>query len=279
MRTMSPGALVCILAAALTGCGEHKPEVPQPAQQQPAQTEPARSDGHNAENSLDWFGTYEGVVPCADCEGIKTVVTLNNGMTYSFSATYLGKPGKPFEHTGTFAWNESGNTVVLADLDNRPNKYFVGEGYLLQLDMEGRKIEGALASRYTLKKQEAARTAGAGHRPLQGTTWHLKVIMGKEVTTGPDEKRPFILLEAAGNRVNGFAGCNTFAGTYEAQDPDRLSFSQVAATRMMCRDMDVETMLFEALGKADSYAIRENRLMLHRARTAPLAEFEASPAE
>ena len=25
----------------------------------------------NAANSLDWAGKYEGVLPCADCEGIK----------------------------------------------------------------------------------------------------------------------------------------------------------------------------------------------------------------
>lgn len=26
---------------------------------------------HNSQNALDWDGEYEGVLPCADCEGIK----------------------------------------------------------------------------------------------------------------------------------------------------------------------------------------------------------------
>lgn len=30
-------------------------------------TNPQLNDGHNAQNALDWFGTYEGTLPCADC--------------------------------------------------------------------------------------------------------------------------------------------------------------------------------------------------------------------
>ena len=28
-------------------------------------------DDHNSQNSLDWSGTYKGIIPCADCEGIR----------------------------------------------------------------------------------------------------------------------------------------------------------------------------------------------------------------
>ena len=41
----------------------------------------------------------------------------------------------------------------------------------------------------------------------------------------------------------------------------------------------VQRMLFEVLGMTDSYAIRDNKLMLHKARMAPLAVFEAGLAE
>ena len=30
------------------------------------------SASDNSQNSLDWEGTYKGIIPCADCEGIKT---------------------------------------------------------------------------------------------------------------------------------------------------------------------------------------------------------------
>ena len=32
---------------------------------------------HNSRNSLDWAGIYEGVLPCADCPGIQTRLTLS----------------------------------------------------------------------------------------------------------------------------------------------------------------------------------------------------------
>lgn len=270
--------VVCVLSATLLGCIEQKPQVPPVADTSPSEGKVIRSDGHNAANALDWHGTYEGVVPCADCEGIKTVVTLSKDMTYTLIATYLGKPGKPFETSGTFAWNDAGSTVILAGLVQRPSQYFVGEGYLLQLDMGGKKIEGASASSYRLQKREGAAPAGGTPAGLVGTTWYLKAIQGKDVALEPGEKRPFIGLRSEGSRASGFAGCNTFTGTFEAKDPDRLAFSKLAVTRMMCPDMEIETKFLEALGMADSYAIRDNKLMLHKARMAPLAVFEAGPA-
>ena len=46
------------------------------------------TDIHNAENSLDYEGTYKGVFPAADCPGIETTLTLNPDKTFSL---FLGK--------------------------------------------------------------------------------------------------------------------------------------------------------------------------------------------
>jgi uncharacterized lipoprotein NlpE involved in copper resistance len=43
-------------------------------------TQPAEM--HNSRISLDWAGTYEGVLPCADCPGTKTRLTLNQDGSY-----------------------------------------------------------------------------------------------------------------------------------------------------------------------------------------------------
>ena len=42
-------------------------------------------DLHNSQNSLDWSGTYKGITPCADCEGIETILTLNADVQRSFT--------------------------------------------------------------------------------------------------------------------------------------------------------------------------------------------------
>lgn len=108
---------------------------------------------HSSMNSLDWAGTYKGVVPCADCEGIETALTLGKDMNYSISTVYLGKDKKAHTHTGTFSWNQQGNTVILGGLQNAPTQYFVGENTLVQLDLQGNRITGELASKYILTKE------------------------------------------------------------------------------------------------------------------------------
>ena len=125
---------------------------------QPASTEQsiiadsAVSDGHNSANSLDFAGTYTGILPCADCEGIKTEIILNKDLTYEIRKSYLGKDEKIFEITGSFAWNAEGNTIIFSGIKDAPNQYFVSEDKVIQLDMEGRRITGNLADKYVLVK-------------------------------------------------------------------------------------------------------------------------------
>lgn len=110
------------------------------------------SDGHNARTSLDWNGTYKGVLPCADCEGIQTELTLNQDMSFVLKKNYMGKDTKFPQDKGTFQWDSTGSKVELIGLKDQPNTYFVGENKLIQLDMEGKEITGTLADKYVLKK-------------------------------------------------------------------------------------------------------------------------------
>lgn len=108
------------------------------------------SDGHNAQNALDWSGNYVGTLPCADCEGIKTTIELRSDNTYLLKEEYLGKDAV-FEAEGQFTWNNNGNTITLSDKDSKRN-FQVQEGALLHLDQEGKIIEGAMADIYMLRK-------------------------------------------------------------------------------------------------------------------------------
>ena len=110
------------------------------------------ADMHNAQISLDWNGTYKGVTPCADCEGIETEVTLNKDMTYIIKTKYKGKGDKVFEDTGDFKWDKTGSIVILEGLKDRSSQFFVGENTLTQLDMDGKRVMGDLAENYVLKK-------------------------------------------------------------------------------------------------------------------------------
>ncbi|TXX75753.1 lipoporotein NlpE [Vibrio cholerae] len=124
------------------------------AEQSAAQPSTASVDAaHNAQNSLDWAGIYQGTLPCADCGGIETELTLNADGTYALTEKYLDKEGEPFASQGTFVWNEAGNIVTLQTGDQTGRQFMVGENTLSHLDMEGKVIEGELAEFYVLSKQ------------------------------------------------------------------------------------------------------------------------------
>jgi uncharacterized lipoprotein NlpE involved in copper resistance len=114
----------------------------------------SKPDMHNSEISLDWQGTYKGILPCASCEGIETEITLNNDLTFLIKTNYLGKGRQEsFEQKGSFDWDESGSIIILQDLKSKPNQYKVGENTLTQLDLEGNRITGELADKYVLHMQ------------------------------------------------------------------------------------------------------------------------------
>jgi hypothetical protein len=55
--------------------------------------------------------------------------------------------------TGSFAWNSDGNSITLIGIKNAPSVYYVGENKLMQADMDGKRISGALADKYVLIKK------------------------------------------------------------------------------------------------------------------------------
>lgn len=106
---------------------------------------------HTSQNSVDWQGTYEGTLPCADCPGIQTVITLADDGTFIYEAEYLERDTK-IADSGTFMWHDNGSVVHLTGQDT-DLKFQVGENQLFHLDQEGKRIEGELAENYILKKQ------------------------------------------------------------------------------------------------------------------------------
>jgi len=92
------------------------------------------------------------VLPCADCEGIKTTITLKSDGSFDRSVEYLGKNGKPVTDSGKFEWDKNGSVISLID-KNTNQKYQVGENQIIHLDQTGNKIKGSLAEKYILVKK------------------------------------------------------------------------------------------------------------------------------
>lgn len=225
---------------------------------------PSGDSEHASRNSLDWAGTYRGVLPCADCEGIETLVTLRTDGRYSSSARYLGKNDKPFTEEGTFQWDATGGVITLSGQE--PVRYRVGENRLIRLAMDGSSITGTLADHYVLAKEMGGITE---------TYWKLVELNGQPVPAL--EREPHLILKVEGSRVTGFGGCNSFTGSYTLDEKtSRISFGQLASTMRACpAGMDVEQALGKVLAIVDNYSLNGDHLTLNRARMAPLARFEA----
>ncbi|WP_026451275.1 copper resistance protein NlpE [Aequorivita capsosiphonis] len=112
-------------------------------------------DDHNSRIALDWAGIYQGTTPCADCEGIKTVLELKDDKTYTLSQTYLGKSktDNEFKSSGNFTWDATGSKITLKGGDSEL-KYKVGENQLLMLDAKGKMINRKMSDLYILKKRK-----------------------------------------------------------------------------------------------------------------------------
>lgn len=77
----------------------------------------------------DFTGIYEGTMPCADCEGIKTELHINSDDTYELNTEYLGKKDSQFSEKGKITWDES-KTFATLNKDSEPSSpiYYFNEG-------------------------------------------------------------------------------------------------------------------------------------------------------
>lgn len=240
---------------------------------QPRQTTQNPDPAHNSKLSLDWAGTYTGVLPCADCEGISTTIHLNDDETYEITMIYLGKESdNTFSGNGAFSWENSGNIITLEGMENGAPHYQVGENQLFQLDLGKNRISGELAEMYILKKKFLS----DDEAQLHNIYWKLIELDGKTVVKDEQTmKEAHIKLDMFKMRAYGTGGCNNFFGGFETSGPGAIKFKPMASTMMACPDMETDRRLFNAFEKADAYNVSNGRLILSGGGVT-LAIFEAS---
>ncbi|MCM8610858.1 copper resistance protein NlpE [Accumulibacter sp.] len=113
--------MAVLFAAALAACASRVAALP---------------DMHDSRNALNWAGTYEGVLPCADCPGIRTRLVLRSDGRFELSTQYVDRQPASVVRSGRFQWNDAGNTITLPLPGERVRQFRVGEGRLLPLDAQ-----------------------------------------------------------------------------------------------------------------------------------------------
>lgn len=136
---LSVAALAFLLMAASCNGSSQKKQVAEVPQEEVA--------------SVEVFGTYEGTLPAADCEGIKTVLTVNSDSTYVLQSEYLGVNDGEFVTSGVYNLLD-GALIELITPSSGEKTYYkvVADGVMLS-DSLGTENQGELAKHYVLKKK------------------------------------------------------------------------------------------------------------------------------
>ncbi len=242
-----------------------------PQKQQAGNDDPAAAiipDHHTSRTSLDWQGTYSGMLPCADCEGIRTTLILLDDHTYVLKSFYIGMSGQEDIQRGKFTWNDAGSAISLSENGEDAVQLLVGENRLFVLDREGNRITGDMAELYILSRVSEE----ISH--LLETDWVLAELAGlTAVKPGLSGEAPTLMFDQLQSRVSGFAGCNRYFGTFRLSENGGIHFSNIGSTKMACDDMELERVFLAALEIVDRFDVRRDTLWLFNPDHDDIARF------
>jgi len=190
---------------------------------------------HNSRNSLDWAGTYVGVLPCADCPGTKTRLTLNQDGSYRLVTQAQGSQNAERSVTGVFTWQPSGNAITLDEGGGR-QQFSVGEGRLTLLRREGGASQSPAAN-LVLTLAAPAPDSGDLKQQLERYRWTLVSATDANnrriAGLPPGQGRP-VVLSFAGSRLSVQGPCNRLVGEYQVTSANQLTVNVGASTMMAC---------------------------------------------
>jgi uncharacterized lipoprotein NlpE involved in copper resistance/heat shock protein HslJ len=206
------------------------------AQQSGAGAAPVQPpDMHNSRNSLDWAGIYEGVLPCADCPGTKTRLTLNQDGSYRLVTQAQGSQNAEKSVTGVFTWQPSGNAITLDELGGR-QQFSVVEGRLALLRLEGGASHSPAAN-LVLTLAAPAPQSGDLEQQLERYRWTLVSATDgnnrRIAGLPPGQDRP-VVLSFADSWLSVQGPCNRLFAGYQVTAANQLTVNVRASTKRAC---------------------------------------------
>ena len=179
---------------------------------------------------------------------------------------------EPKDGSAYFRMNGQGQSFIQLETTDWSGKLPKGD-YTVEVHASQEAI-GDVA--FHLRLEESMSAADSNQKPdseLKNTRWRLVELNGDEIRLPEGTSDIHMTLRLDENKVNGFAGCNTFFGTYEATE-NSLRFSKVGATRMACPQLDLESAFLKAIDSVQEYKIQGDELTLFSGGQ-PVAVFKA----
>lgn len=211
---------------------------------------------HNSKNYLDWSGTYYGVLPCNDCQGLETKLSFSLSGKFTLIESHIGKASGNKMSGGVMGWNEQGSIVRLMGLkeDSDYHQYLIEENQLIKLAGTGERFVGEDANKYILIKTQ-------NDPSLEANDWRLKELKTYKGAT-IEERTPTLKVVQSTGQFSAYSSCNNLSGAVHILTGDKIRFSQIAMTRMACPDANLEQMYINALENVSSYRLANGQLIL-----------------
>lgn len=98
---------------------------------------------------ISWVGHYAGSLPCTDCPGIRTLLSLYEDGSYILSMKRETVSALPVIQRGQTSWSAD-RRILQLDRDGEYRRYAYQAGQLQQLDADG----SPMGDRYQLKLRQ-----------------------------------------------------------------------------------------------------------------------------
>ena len=122
----------------IIGCAKNENLEPKPTTQDATKEDKPLVQAHTPKKpeklilSNSIYTSYYTTLPCSNCEGVKTILTLNKDKTYTKTMLTMDKAATLVEKGGTFDVDES--AIVLKDESGALSYFVPNKNSLLQLD-------------------------------------------------------------------------------------------------------------------------------------------------
>lgn len=143
--------ILCLAIVLFSGCKTNRDRKMEEKLDNELQQAINQQDMEGARYIINYDGTYVGMLPCADCKGIHTELTLQ-GDNYTMKRQYQDVTNSEvITNTGKIMWD--GSDKIVLDVFDIPNAYQVRENELVALDEDGNLVTDETAEQYILQKR------------------------------------------------------------------------------------------------------------------------------
>jgi uncharacterized lipoprotein NlpE involved in copper resistance len=115
---------------------------------------------NHADKSQEFRGVFYGYLPCDDCAGVKTTLSLKQKNNYLLVTQPARESSREFYEKGKYSWDDENQTVVLTPKKGgtKTRRYHIeDEGTLIQLNDDGTRITDE-ADRYALRRSDTVKS-------------------------------------------------------------------------------------------------------------------------